>query len=220
MPARWLTPETAAGGNLCRRLSIPVELIHVITGALDQLTNAEAWEPYGTMTPDEAADLCAAMVDEYLQSDGACMIGSIVAGIWEELPGNMLWCDGSEYNRVDYPLLYAAIDSKYYTSEDTFQVPNLQSRFLVGAGEGDDLEEYDIADMGGAEEVTLYEENMPTHSHSVMESGFNVDVEPPAGVPDAAGGLPVPSSTGSTGGDVPHENRPPYYAVYYAIVAR
>ena len=172
------------------------------------------------MTPAEAANACWLMMLEAEETQGGCMIGSILAGIWETLPDNMLWCDGTEYNRVDYPLLYAAIDSKYYTGEDTFTVPDLQSRFLVGAGEGEGLSEYDLADTGGEEEVTLYVENLPAHTHSVTQAGLNVDIEPPAGVPDAAGGLPVPSSTGSTGDDYPHENRPPYYTVYYAIVAR
>jgi len=217
---RWLTPDTPAGDTLCRRFHIPIELLPAFNGAVEALTLESAWESFGSMTPAEAAAACWVMMLEAEETQGGCMIGSILAGIWETLPDNMLWCDGGEYNRVDYPLLYAAIDSKYYTGEDTFVTPNLQSRFLVGAGEGDNLSEYDLADTGGEEEVTLYTENLPAHTHSVMESGVNVDVEPPAGVPDAAGGLPILSSTGSTGDDYPHENRPPYYTVYYAIVAR
>lgn len=217
---RWLTPDTATGDITCRRFYIPSVLLPAFNGALDMLTIPEAWEQHGDMTPDEAAQAAWDVILQSHETQGCYMIGSIVAGIWEDLPANLLWCDGAEYNREDYPLLYAAIDSKYYTSPDTFEVPNLQSRVLIAVGEGEELEEYDLGDMGGEESVTLYTENLPSHSHSVMESGLNVDVEPPAGLPDAAGGLPVPSSTGSVGSDEPHENRQPYYAVYYAIVAR
>ena len=60
-----------------------------------------------------------------------------------------LYCDGSEYNAEDYPLLYQVIESKYggttgsYEPEDfgssssiTFNVPDYKARKLVGVGGG------------------------------------------------------------------------------------
>ena len=60
-----------------------------------------------------------------------------------------LYCDGSEYNAQDYPLLYEVIENKYgglngtYNVEDfgsssslTFNVPDYKARKLVGAGGG------------------------------------------------------------------------------------
>ena len=60
-----------------------------------------------------------------------------------------LYCDGSEYNAEDYPLLYEVIEEKYgglggsYSPEDfgssssiTFNVPDYKGRKFVGAGGG------------------------------------------------------------------------------------
>ena len=60
-----------------------------------------------------------------------------------------LYCDGSEYNAQDFPLLYEVIENKYgglngtYNIEDfgqssslTFNVPDYKARKLVGAGGG------------------------------------------------------------------------------------
>ena len=60
-----------------------------------------------------------------------------------------LYCDGSEYDAQDFPLLYEVIENKYgglggtYNPEDfgqasgiTFNVPDYKARKLVGAGGG------------------------------------------------------------------------------------
>ena len=65
-----------------------------------------------------------------------------------QYPG-WLYCDGSEYNAEDYPLLYEVIEDKYgglggsYSPEDfgsasgiTFNVPDYKGRKIVGAGGG------------------------------------------------------------------------------------
>ena len=66
----------------------------------------------------------------------------------EQYPG-FLYCDGSEYNASDYPLLYEVLSSDYggtggtynpsdfgSTSAVTFKVPDYKTRKLVGAGGG------------------------------------------------------------------------------------
>lgn len=66
----------------------------------------------------------------------------------EQYPG-FLYCDGSEYNASDYPLLYQILSDDYggtggnYDPEDfgstsavTFKVPDYKTRKLVGAGGG------------------------------------------------------------------------------------
>ena len=66
----------------------------------------------------------------------------------EQYPG-FLYCDGSEYNASDYPLLYQVLSDDYggtggnYDPEDfgstsavTFKVPDYKTRKLVGAGGG------------------------------------------------------------------------------------
>ena len=216
---KWLTPDLPTGVLTCRQFLIPTVLLPAFDGALGMLTIPEAWETFGEMTPDDAAQT---LYDVILQSyDRGCgMIGSIMIGAWETLPENLLECDGATYARVDYPLLYAVLDGHYVDDEDYFHVPDMRSRMVIGAGEGEDLSEYDIGDTGGEETHALSIDEMPEHTHSVLEAGLNVDVEPPAGLPDAAGGLPLPSTTGSAGSGIEHENMPPYIAMTFAIVAR
>lgn len=143
------------------------------------------------------------------------MVGTIVAYPNETLPPGLLACDGSLYERSDYPNLYDALDSIYHVSGTQFSVPDLRDRFIVGAGN-----DYALSDSGGTTTVTLTEAEIPAHVHSYVPPTFNIDLETP-GAPDAfAAGIGLPTNTGSTGGSQAHENRPPYYALVWAIVAR
>jgi microcystin-dependent protein len=112
-------------------------------------------------------------------------------------------------------------------------LPNLTGRFLTGAGNA-----YAVGDTGGENSHKLTTDEMPTHSHPVNTSrtamgalsiGISYDT---TGDPDGA----TDTYTGTAenrrylrnarmgtlyavqaGGDGTHENRPPYYALYYLI---
>jgi microcystin-dependent protein len=51
-----------------------------------------------------------------------------------------------------------------------FQLPDLRSRFPVGAGQGLGLSNYILGQAGGAEIMTLTANNLPAHSHTVAIS--------------------------------------------------
>ena len=83
----------------------------------------------------------------------------------------------------------------------------LTDRFLIGAGGN-----YNVEDEGGEEEHTLTVDEIPEHSHSYYKAGIS-------DVPDGAGfnvrnENDVSATTGTAGGGQPHNNMPPYYAVY------
>lgn len=61
----FLTPDTPGGDTVRRVLVIPVEFLSSVNGALEILAEAENWEQYGTMTPQEAADEMRAVIDDY-----------------------------------------------------------------------------------------------------------------------------------------------------------
>lgn len=89
--------------------------------------------------------------------------------------------------------------------------PNLADKFIVGAGNF-----YGRGDTGGAAAVTLTTDQIPSHSHTLsMDSNWQV--------PNAGNSHNVMSpstsswATSSTGGGNSHENRPPYYALYYIM---
>ena len=90
--------------------------------------------------------------------------------------------------------------------------PNLQDRFIVGAGSS-----YNVNDTGGEASVTLTLNQIPAHSH-VYQNQVAVT---------NAGERPWPANnndcrlddanTSSQGGGQSHENRPPYYALCYIM---
>ncbi len=112
-------------------------------------------------------------------------------------------------------------------------------RFILGAGDNtdSDLTSRSLGDVGGAELVTLMEENLPPHGHKISTDSISGN-----GIHDGLAGYPhngatdlgiltefsnIPDKDGfttvhpdvleKTGGGVGHENMPPYVALYYCI---
>lgn len=216
----YLTPGAAAGVTLCRRLRFDAALADVLTGALEKLTHAYQWEQNTPtdLTPDGAAALALEMLLAYLDGGDICMVGAILPFATEVLPDGILACDGTVYDRADFPDLYAVLDPVYIIDADTFSVPDLRGRAVVGTGQGAGLTDRAIGDTGGEETHTLTEDEMPVHSHTVQDPGLNIIQE---GAPDLALSDPgLPTQTGDAGGDEAHENMPPFLALHYGIVAR
>jgi microcystin-dependent protein len=213
---QWLTPNTATGAKTCRRLFIPVELIAHVNGALYEMTLPWRWEEHGTMTIEEAVELSKTMLVEYMESN--CMIGSIHPYV-TDLPAGVLACDGTQYARVDYPVLYDRLNAAYVVDADNFVVPDLRGRVIIGAGSGGGLTARSVGDRGGEETHQLTAGEMPTHNHSTHQHGVDLDVEGPVGVPQPVTGYAFASVTGNAGSDNPHENMPPFEALTWGIVA-
>jgi len=146
----------------------------------------------------------------------SALVGTIQTFFTEEIPSWGLLCDGSVYDKADYPDLYDSLHPHFIRSPTQFNVPDLRNRFLLS-----DTPESPF-DTGGEHSVRLVESEMPRHRHTETVYSPNIDVEG-AGVPDPfAVGLPVLpfQYTGHTGGDSAHENRPAFYVVRYCMVAR
>ncbi|MDR3366694.1 MAG: hypothetical protein LBO71_06985, partial [Prevotellaceae bacterium] len=100
------------------------------------------------------------------------------------------------------------------------EVKNMRSRFPVGAGDGDGegaaLSGYGVKGKGGEEKHQLSISEMPSHSHEINQYAAHVpggekwliDIVYKEGVYGTG-------SVASTGGNQAHENRPPYYAIYF-----
>ena len=130
----------------------------------------------------------------------------------EVVPEGFLLCNGAEYLRAEYPELFAAIGTIYGSGDGstTFNVPNLQTRVPVGAGEN-----YELGSTGGEESHTLTVDEMPSHRHTInrgtsQNSYFGVtslEVQNPE----------YSTTTNPAGGDQPHNNMQPYTVVNYII---
>lgn len=243
MPLAWPTGDTPPTNEyVCRRLFIPADLslVMAVSGTLLPLCEPENWEQItGTLTPEETAALMSTMFYEFLES--ACMIGMIAPYATSDPPKGTLTCDGTEYQRVDYPNLYNALDDAYIVDADNFEVPDLRDIFVLSAGPT-----YEENSVGGAATVELTEAQTGEHDHtSVAHTHTTVShahteiiavaaiasvLPPPDIIPSA---VPGAGATGLTtvvvnnetvtindaGSGDEHENMPPYQALKYCIVA-
>lgn len=221
---------------LCRRVRIPndIDLIMAVNGALLALTHTWLWEQLADTdeTPAEAAELMSIMYEEYVGSNG-CMIGSIFPYMTAEPPPNCLPCDGSTFDRVDFPDLYELIDEHFIVSADTFQTPDLRGLTVIGAGTGESGTPYTVDESGGEETHVLTEAELATHTHIDAghvhsEIAASPTAIPPGEIPiPLPSATPVPSTTGAgfadiqaAGGDAPHNNMQPFRALNYCVQAR
>jgi len=233
----YLTPNSDPGTRQCRVLFIPddEDWLAVIAGTIQSLTEAENWVQWGTLTPQQTADVWLPLWDDFCFRRGACkLIGEIVqwAGTTNPYPGKWLDCDGSSLLRSAYPDLFSAIGTTYGAVDGThFNLPDLRGRAVVDTGTGSGLTPRALGDVFGEETHTLTAAESASHSHT--DSGHTHSegtASPSAGA--AVIGVPIPSAipsvgvTGSgsavlstSGGDGAHNNIQPSLALTLYIVA-
>lgn len=68
----WHTPDEYAEADIiCRPLFVPLPFVHIVGGAIAELTWLRNWEPVGTMTPKRATEIMTVMLKDWYQED--CM---------------------------------------------------------------------------------------------------------------------------------------------------
>lgn len=146
-------------------------------------------------------------------------------------PNGWLMCSGQAVSRTTYARLFAAIGTTYGAGDNstTFNVPNLKGRVVVGnsggAGPAGDSAFWTNGSTGGAKTVTLTEAQMPSHGHSVYNTGSGGQavvgsasyLTASGGSFYAIGGTVYAAAIGNTGGGAAHENMPPYVVMNYII---
>ncbi|MEG4304909.1 hypothetical protein [Microcoleus sp. D3_18a_C4] len=114
----------------------------------------------------------------------------------------------------------ANIPSGWALCDGENNTPNLKGRFIVGAGGT-----YDVGETGGSKEVTLTIDQIPSHNHDAGEFKQLLQKHPDgrnsySGKDDRTVGEPNLKNADEiqpAGGGMPHENRPPYYALAYIM---
>lgn len=133
---------------------------------LDEVTDAD-W--------DEIEKLVAEVYDSLMTP----LIGTIFPVMLATIPDNMLLCDGTSQLRVDYPLLYAALDSAFIVDADHFVTPDLRGRTVIGAGTGSGLSTYAVGATGGQQTHVLSVAELATHGHAVTDPGHSHTITDP-----------------------------------------
>jgi len=218
----WLTPDAQlTPGITCRVLRIPDPFLPYVMGAIGELTHVWSWEESGNLTPEQCADLMGTFYDEIR---GCFMIGSVLPFVTASLPDNVLLCDGSTYDRADFPKLYAVLDACYIVDADHFTVPDLVGRSIMGTDtdQGDEL---------GSESVTLTTDNLASHSHTdsghthseitcVLEvADVGIEIPIPVGMPGLGATGVGYAAISSTGGDESFSVVRPVHLMRYGVIA-
>jgi microcystin-dependent protein len=214
MVRAFLTPSSIPDARRCRGLSIPdsPEWLALVAGALATLIHESDWEPFGAVSPEDAADAAFSVLASYYD-EGCPVIGQIAPFYRQSPPSGWLLCDGARYLRVDYPALYDALPTIAHDGDTAFWVPNLGRRVIYGT-----RWDLPVASTGGAETHTLTVGEMPYHGH--VESTAVPTVIPVGPGAPAPSAVPGVGSVGSVGGGQAHNNMPPYYALPFYIRAR
>ncbi|WP_243057037.1 phage tail protein [Nocardioides sp. SR21] len=140
-------------------------------------------------------------------------------------PVGWLLCDGQDLPISQYETLFQLIGTTYGgDGQETFRLPDLRGRVALGQGNG-----FVLAEFGGAEEVTLTTQQMPSHQHALLASSAPATTGSPEGkvlaaspytkhyVEGPANTNAALVSTQPVGGSEPHENRQPLLCVNHII---
>ena len=158
-------------------------------------------------------------------------IGTIVMWPGDTAPYGWLICNGQSCDKYNSPhsKLYEVIGNKYNNGDTPltkFNVPNLQSRFPLGASP-----DYSLGVTGGEKEVTLKKSQIPAHNHQLKEileskssggedwQGVNFNGGYKGGIKNFAVGAggSFPKTENNTGGGLAHNNMPPYLTLNFII---
>src|SRR4030095_6256136 len=82
-------------------------------------------------------------------------------------PAGWAFCDGQLMPISENDALFILLGTTYGgDGQETFGIPDLQSRIPLHAGTGPDGNNYQLGEKAGVESVTLTVQQMPAHQHT------------------------------------------------------
>jgi microcystin-dependent protein len=140
-------------------------------------------------------------------------------------PAGWMFCEGQLLPISENETLFQLIGTTYGgDGESTFALPDMRGRIPIHQGNG-----FILAETGGAEEVTLTIQQIPSHTHTMLASTQGGQQSSPANLVLAAvtgadiytGDDPTasmsPQAITPVGGSQPHTNFQPYLCVDFII---
>src|ERR1043165_9678490 len=138
-------------------------------------------------------------------------------------PAGWMFCEGQLLPISENETLFNLIGTTYGgDGQSTFALPDLRGRLPLHQGNG-----FILAETGGAEEITLTVNQIPSHTHPMLVSGDQASSINPCAVGTPLTATPIfpdspnvnfsPKSVGSVGGSQPHTNFQPYLCINFII---
>ena len=146
-------------------------------------------------------------------------------------PAGWMFCQGQTLPISENDALFNLIGTTYGgDGQETFNLPDLQGRLPMHAGQGPGLSQnYQIGEKGGVEEVTLTTQQIPIHNHAwLVSNGVAAQTNPNNNVvaqstqatiyiDDVPNQNMANNTIGPDGGSQPHTNFQPYLCVSFII---
>jgi microcystin-dependent protein len=147
-------------------------------------------------------------------------------------PTGWATCDGQLLPISQNTALFSLLGTTYGgDGKSTFALPNLQGSAPMQSGQGPGLSLRDLGETGGEQTVTLLQTEMPAHSHGVQASTTPDQTNPANNAwasgqkgfgnvyaPSGANNVQMsPAAMSTTGGNLPHNNMPPYLCLTFII---
>jgi microcystin-dependent protein len=140
-------------------------------------------------------------------------------------PAGWMFCEGQLLPISENETLFQLIGTTYGgDGQSTFALPDLRGRIPIHQGNG-----FILAETGGAEEITLTVNQIPSHTHpQVVSNAVSSDPNPGNNMPaqstqatmyleDVPNANMAPNAVGPVGGSQPHTNMQPYLCVDFII---
>lgn len=146
-------------------------------------------------------------------------------------PAGWAFCNGATMAISENDVLFQLIGTTYGgDGEETFDLPDLQSRVPIHMGTGPDGTTYQIGEAAGTEQVTLSTQQIPNHTHpltAALTAGTqatpvgNMLAQPTGSVQlyyeGQSTGQMNAQAIGAAGGSQPHENCQPFLCINFII---
>lgn len=143
-------------------------------------------------------------------------------------------CDGQILPISQNTALFSLLGTTYGgDGKSTFALPNFQGSAPMGQGQGPGLSSRFLGEIGGEQNVTLLDAQMPQHNHGYQAGagGARGGASTPAAnflgsgnagvdkiyAPSGANSTMSPQAISITGSSFPHNNMPPYLCVFFII---
>ena len=146
-------------------------------------------------------------------------------------PNGWMLCNGQLLPISENDALFVLLGTTYGgDGQETFALPNLQSRVPIHKGTGPSGNTYQLGESGGVETVTLSTQQIPVHTHPATcheGAGGATSAVPTNAVWNdsdvtqytslAPSGSMNAAALGGQGGSQPHENESPFLCINYII---